>query len=74
MKTTINIRIESKFKNQLEFLSNEQGIKTSAFVRTIIIEYLETYIDLDREEPFEVLFMNLTKESFDSNGKYIGDE
>lgn len=40
MKTTINFRVTSEVKEQLEFLADEEGETISDIVRGIIIQYL----------------------------------
>jgi predicted DNA-binding protein len=50
MKTTINFRIEVKFKEELENLAEEREEKLSTFVREIIIDYLHYSEYLEFEE------------------------
>lgn len=41
MKTTINLRIDSKRKEQLETIALELDIPVSALVREILVDYIE---------------------------------
>ncbi|QRM89320.1 hypothetical protein FG167_08760 [Lacinutrix sp. WUR7] len=71
MKTTINLRIDSEIKNQLEFLSQKRGVTTSNLLREIINEFLkfnfpiEDYEDDDDDSVLiDVITMDLSDLSF----------
>lgn len=56
MKTTINFRIETEHKDELELIAEENGENISNLVREIITEYLNEYFS----KPVKVSVITMT--------------